>query len=160
MESGLPHSSLSELGNIGDGSSCSSADRSCEGGVSCCGDLVCGSQSVCVTPAGASETMDWTTQLANSRNVMNQGSCGSCWAVASTAVLQLQAAKAYSTASTKVFDKLLSPQNVLACAPNPMECGGDGGCGGSTPSLAFGYLKSLGPHGGLTTLENLPYLAK
>ena len=34
---------------------------------------------------------------------------------------------------------VLSPQQLVACAPNPNDCGGVGGCDGSVPELAFDY---------------------
>jgi len=155
FESGVfAGTSVIELGNNGDGASCSSKEQSCANGESCCSDLTCGSQAICEKPAGAADAMDWASQLATSMDVMNQGGCGSCWAVAAAAAVQLQAAK-----QEKQFKKILSPQNILACAPNPMSCGGDGGCEGSTPGLAFDYLKKLGSSGGLTTLDQLPYTA-
>merc|ERR1740138_807864 len=40
-----------------------------------------------------------------------------------------------------------------------MMCGGEGGCQGSTPELAFTYLKSLGDAGGLYPVDSLPYTA-
>ena len=33
----------------------------------------------------------------------------------------------------------LSSKQVTACAPNPLHCGGTGGCYGSTQELAFNY---------------------
>ena len=44
-------------------------------------------------------------------------------AVAAAAAVQLQAAKLHPG-----FKKVLSPESINKCAPNPMACGGDGGC--------------------------------
>jgi len=103
---------------------------------------------------GTTEAMDWSMHLATADDVLNQGPCGSCWAVAATAAIQLHAAKAFPG-----FNKTLSPENVNKCAPNPMQCGGEGGCHGSTPELAFEYVKSLGSEGGLYAMDSLPYTA-
>jgi len=68
--------------------------------------------------------------------VKDQGYCGSCWAFASTAVIESSVAKA----TGMLFD--LSVQQMTVCAPNPDECGGTGGCSGSTAELAFDYVAS------------------
>jgi cathepsin L len=66
--------------------------------------------------------------------VKDQGHCGSCWAFASTAVIESHVAKS----SGLLFD--LSVQQMAMCAPNPHHCGGSGGCDGSTAELAFEYV--------------------
>jgi cathepsin L len=38
----------------------------------------------------------------------------------------------------------LAPQQLVACSPNPNDCGGVGGCDGSTAELAFDYVKANG----------------
>lgn len=68
--------------------------------------------------------------------VKDQGSCGSCWAFASTSVMESHVAKATGL----LFD--LSVTQMTACAPNPDSCGGTGGCQGSTAELAFDYAAS------------------
>merc|ERR1712083_835964 len=47
----------------------------------------------------------------------------------------------------------LSPQQIVSCSPNPDQCGGSGGCDGSTQPLAFNYTETAG----LTTEESYPY---
>lgn len=66
--------------------------------------------------------------------VKSQGSCGSCWAFASTAVIESHVA----INSSQLFD--LSPQQIATCTPNPFECGGKGNCQGATAELAFDYV--------------------
>lgn len=68
--------------------------------------------------------------------VKDQGHCGSCWAFASTAVIESHVAKA----SGLLFD--LSTQQVAMCSPNPNHCGGTGGCAGATCELAFDYVSN------------------
>eukprot|EP01034_Spumella_vulgaris_P030384 gene30383-37589_t len=82
--------------------------------------------------------VDWRTSgIATA--VKDQGSCGSCWAFASTAVIESHVAKS----SGLLFD--LSVQQMAMCAPNPAKCGGTGGCEGSTAEIAFDYVtKSAG----------------
>jgi len=83
-------------------------------------------------------SVDWRTSGIVSA-VKDQGHCGSCWAFASTSVIESHVAKA----SGLLFD--LSVQQMAMCAPNPDECGGTGGCEGSTSELGFDYIaKSAG----------------
>jgi len=66
--------------------------------------------------------------------VKDQGYCGSCWAFASTEVIESHVA----LQTGLLYD--LSVQQMTACAPNPNSCGGSGGCMGSTSELAFDYV--------------------
>lgn len=77
--------------------------------------------------------VDWRDYPVMSA-VKDQGRCGSCWAFASTAVIESHVA----ISSGKLFD--LSPQQIAACAPNPNHCGGGGNCQGATAELAFDYV--------------------
>jgi len=86
---------------------------------------------------------------------VEQGSCGSCWAVAATAALNMHA----EIVSGKRFKKVLSPQSILACSPNKLECGGKGGCKGATAEVAYDWLKSMGAVGGVQTIDVQPYTA-
>jgi len=79
--------------------------------------------------------------------VKDQGGCGSCWAF--SAVETLESHLAIATGSSPI----LSPQQIVSCAPNPDQCGGTGGCSGSTQPLAFAYTKTAG----ITTEANYPY---
>eukprot|EP00605_Chrysophyceae_sp_TOSAG23-4_P000607 GSChrysophyteH1.ASY1.ANO1.684.1 assembled CDS len=82
--------------------------------------------------------LDWRSSGIVSA-VKDQGHCGSCWAFASTAVVESSVAKA----SGLLFD--LSVQQMAMCAPNPDHCGGTGNCAGATAEIAFDYVaKSTG----------------
>lgn len=81
--------------------------------------------------------------------VKDQGMCGSCWAHGSTETMESYLALA--TGNLYV----LSQQQVTACAPNVQQCGGTGGCGGSTAELAFEYVIN----NGLTQEWEYPYTA-
>ena len=48
----------------------------------------------------------------------------------------------------------LSPQQLVSCAPNPDDCGGTGGCAGSTQPLAFKYVQEAG---GIELGTDYPY---
>ena len=114
----------------------------------------------------APDSVDWRTKGVLTA-VKDQGGCGSCWAFASTEMIETYAAM--STNPPELTD--LSPQQLVACAPNPNDCGGvvrflptsymvlsrvtglhlfnirffmQGGCEGSVPELAFDYVKANG----------------
>jgi len=91
--------------------------------------------------------VDWRTKGVVSA-VKSQGGCGSCWAFASTAVIESHVA----INTSKLFD--LSPQQIATCTPNPFECGGAGNCQGATSELAFDYVASSS---GLFDEFQLPY---
>lgn len=69
--------------------------------------------------------------------VKDQGHCGSCWAFASTSVIESAVAKE----SGLLFD--LSVQQLAMCSPNPDSCGGTGGCNGATAEVGFDYVASV-----------------
>jgi len=77
----------------------------------------------------------------------NQGSCGSCWAFATTEQIESYAALANITVDP------LSAQEITTCTPNPLNCGGSGGCRGSIPQLGYNYVQLFG----LTTNDEYPY---
>lgn len=88
---------------------------------------------------GDFETVDWRGKgLRSSDFILNQGSCGSCWAMAAVGALEMHAEISKNEASQ------LSWAQLVDCVPNPQECGGDGGCGGATAELAFEYVKTHG----------------
>jgi len=82
--------------------------------------------------------------------VKNQGFCGSCWAVASTAVLESHVA----LQTGKLFT--LSAQELVSCVEDPQQCGGTGGCQGAIYELAFEYAMEHG----MVTEADFPYKAK
>jgi len=105
--------------------------------------------STIMTAKTAPASKDWT-HLEASKTIPDQGSCGSCWAVASATVLQAHA-EIY-TQKTRTF----AVQEMVNCIPNPQECGGQGGCRGATMELAMDYtLKN-----GCTQSHETPYEAK
>jgi len=71
-------------------------------------------------------------------SVKNQGQCGSCWAFSSTAVLESH----FAIATGYLED--LATQQLVSCAPNTEQCGGTGGCAGSTGDLAYQYVADNG----------------
>lgn len=80
------------------------------------------------------KNVDWREVPNAVTPVKDQGHCGSCWAFASTAVIESHV----GLASGLLFD--LSPEQIAMCAPNPNNCGGTGGCNGATAEIAFEYV--------------------
>eukprot|EP00928_Gymnodinium_smaydae_P077974 TRINITY_DN6154_c0_g1_i2.p1 TRINITY_DN6154_c0_g1~~TRINITY_DN6154_c0_g1_i2.p1 ORF type:complete len:476 (-),score=36.82 TRINITY_DN6154_c0_g1_i2:308-1735(-) len=138
-----------------------SSDSSCSGQLSsctnsdsqCCKGLICGAAGACVKKARRLESFEWTPKLSTAYDVLEQGQCGSCWAVAAAAVIQFQAEL------TSGYKEVLSPQSMLSCSPNEHECGGQGGCKGATAELAFEYAKTHSKNGVLS-LEQQDYTAE
>merc|ERR1712198_420347 len=81
--------------------------------------------------------VDWRKQGVIT-DVKNQGQCGSCWAFCTTEMIESYAGIA--TGSTPE----LSSQQVTSCTPNPLSCGGTGGCMGSIPQLGYTYIQLFG----------------
>jgi hypothetical protein len=82
------------------------------------------------------EVLNWDHLDAISR-ATDQGSCGSCWAYASTAALNAHAEINNNT-------NRYSVAQIVACTPNPQKCGGSGGCEGATAELAYEYALTSG----------------
>merc|ERR1712064_164428 len=83
------------------------------------------------------ESVDWREKGAISP-VKDQQAGGACWAFAATAMIE-----SYAQIETNEMP-ILSAQQVTACTPNPLSCGGTGGCMGSIPQLAFTYIQLFG----------------
>jgi len=93
-------------------------------------------------------SVDWREKGAIT-DVKNQGQCGSCWAFATTEVIESYAAIASGDLP------VLSSQQVTSCTPNPLSCGGTGGCMGSIPQLGYTYIQLFGH----STEEDYPYVS-
>lgn len=95
------------------------------------------------------EWLKWR-QLQSFQEVANQGFCGSCWAMATTNVLN---------AHREIYHNItehLSTQEFLNCVANPHNCGGSGGCSGATTELAMAYVQQHG----LSKAADHPYSGK
>jgi len=82
-------------------------------------------------------SVDWRDRSAVTA-IKDQGSCGSCWAFAATEQIESYTA----IASGELIE--LSTQQMTSCTPNPLACGGTGGCQGSTPPLGYNYVQLFG----------------
>jgi cathepsin L len=76
----------------------------------------------------------------------DQAACGSCWAVATSTMLA-------ANSEINGHDRTYSPQELVDCVPNPHQCGGTGGCQGSTTELAMNWVMERG----LETAADTPY---
>lgn len=82
--------------------------------------------------------VNWATKLRSAGFFRDQGSCGSCWAVAAAGAMEMQSELIHGNTTQ------LSYQQLVDCVPNPQHCGGTGGCNGATAELAFEYIKQSG----------------
>lgn len=99
------------------------------------------------------DNFDWM-HLRQAKMVPDQGSCGSCWAVASKSVLEAHYEIYVAKATGPIRN--FSAQQIVSCVPNPRVCGGTGGCSGSTVELAFDWVT----HNGCADDHQVPYLAQ
>lgn len=95
--------------------------------------------------ASLPSSFSWS-HLQAMKDVIDQGACGSCWASATVAMLR---------AHTDIYTQhqSFSIQQLVSCVPNPQQCGGNGGCNGSTGELALDYIM----HNGLGIDTDFPY---
>lgn len=96
------------------------------------------------------DSVDWRTNGTVLSPVKDQGQCGSCWAFSVVETLESRLAIVTGEKS-----EILSPQQLVSCAPNPDKCGGTGGCSGSIQTLGFNYTMTAG----ITTEASYPYKA-
>jgi cathepsin L len=100
-----------------------------------------------------SDEVDWK-HLVMALQVPDQGECGSCWAVATSSMLQGRYEARGSTAAG--VNRSFSIQELVDCVPNPRECGGSGGCNGATVELALQYVLEKG----LSDASSKPYMGR
>jgi cathepsin L len=101
-----------------------------------------------VSTRSDSESHLWDEHLVG--DAADQGACGSCWAVATSKMLE--ANFRIHTRQNRTF----SAQEIMDCTPNPMRCGGEGGCHGATVELAMAQTSEYG----VATAEEAHYIAK
>jgi cathepsin L len=94
------------------------------------------------------ERIDWRN-LSTAAKVPDQGGCGSCWAEATSGLLE-----AHYEITNKV-ERSFSAQELVDCVQNPRTCGGEGGCKGATVELGLDWAL----HRGLSTATETPYNA-
>merc|ERR1719414_536504 len=101
-----------------------------------------------VVVADLPDHVDWR-EAGVMTDPKNQGSCGSCWAFATVENIE-----SYAAINNVPLTKL-SAQEITTCTPNPLHCGGTGGCRGSIPQLAYNYVQLFG----LASNADYPYLS-
>jgi len=84
--------------------------------------------------------------LTSVQQDVDQGGCGSCWAIATSMALQ-------SNAEIYGVNRTFSAQELVDCVPNPHNCGGSGGCQGATVELGMNWIMAQG----LDTDTGTPY---
>ena len=87
--------------------------------------------------------------------VLDQGTCGSCWAVSSVAVMSDRLCIERRATNASAAFVQLSALQVVACDRGAGEKGGDKGCEGGQPYTAFDFAQDKG---GLVPEACAPYL--
>jgi cathepsin L len=77
--------------------------------------------------------------LRSAIKIRDQGSCGSCWAETTVAVLE-----AHHEIYMKGQPLMFAPQELVSCVTNPRHCGGKGGCDGATVELGMQWVMKNG----------------
>merc|ERR1712080_134814 len=95
------------------------------------------------------DSVDWR-EAGVVTSVRDQGFCGSCWAFAASSTMASYA-KINDQEDRPLLE--LSPQHLVSCSPNPLHCGGRGGCSGGIAQLAFTY----GSLFGIVSEADYPY---
>lgn len=96
------------------------------------------------------ESLDWRKVSNRVSAVKNQGSCGSCWAFATTGLLEGQKLVQQVEMGNETLIEL-SEQEILDCSEH------NDACGGGASSLA---LKDLAKIGGIESEKDYPYKAR
>ncbi|CAJ1327084.1 unnamed protein product [Effrenium voratum] len=78
-------------------------------------------------PAQVSWGHLWAAQPGKVRNQR----CSNCWAAATSTLMELHIELHFGA------NRTVSVESVTQCTEDPFNCGGTGGCGGSTPELAL-----------------------
>ena len=99
-------------------------------------------------------SLDWRTIPGVLSAVKDQGKCGSCWAFATAETVESAHALRHALRLP-----VLSEQQILDCTPNPLACGGSGGCGGGTATLALDRIVALGGQASEWTYPYVSYYA-
>ena len=104
------------------------------------------------------DEIDWEEAGHMNPMVPQQSACGSCWTFAATACIEA----ALSIATGEKPPMTLSQQNLLECTPDPLHCGGTGGCEGATIELAYNFVadQTKNKKGGMFNLSDVQYEAK
>eukprot|EP01111_Echinosteliopsis_oligospora_P002707 TRINITY_DN1412_c0_g1_i1.p1 TRINITY_DN1412_c0_g1~~TRINITY_DN1412_c0_g1_i1.p1 ORF type:complete len:376 (-),score=95.92 TRINITY_DN1412_c0_g1_i1:35-1141(-) len=94
-------------------------------------------------------SVDWRTKGVVTP-VKDQGQCGSCWSFGTAETIESH----YALSGQPLT--VLSEQQILDCVPNTNDCGGQGGCQGGTPEIAYEKLIAMG---GLASEWQYPYVS-